>query len=109
MARPNSSNMTTQPPLTNPKAPENSESQKPSTEGTLGNNPPPLENDPVYTSTPWPEAVKMPGNLFELRKHWLIPPTNNTVTATNSKPPIKMEPEAQEQLTPSPAAPPKAE
>ena len=39
MARPNSSNATGQPPLANPKAPENPEGQKPSTEGNQGNNP----------------------------------------------------------------------
>ena len=58
----------------------------------------------------WPEAGKMSGNLFELRKEWPIPPTNSsTVTATSSKPPIKIEPLAQEQPTPSAAVPPKAE
>ena len=39
VARPDSSNATAQPPITNPKAPENSEGQKPSTEGTPGNSP----------------------------------------------------------------------
>ena len=94
VARPDSSNVTMQPPLTNPKAPVNSESQRPSTGCTPRNNPPPLENTPVCASTPWPEAGKMSGNLFELRKDWLIPPTNNTVNATNSKLPIKIEPQA---------------
>ena len=51
----------------------------------------------------------MSRNFFELRKDWLIPPTNNTVTATNSKLPIKIEPQEQEQPTPSATAPPKAE
>ena len=51
----------------------------------------------------------MTGNLFKMRKDWLIPPTTNTVTATSSKTPIKIEPQAQEQLTPSAAPPPKAE
>ena len=65
------------------------ENQKPSQEGTPENNPPPLENIPVHTSTPWPEAGKMSGNLFELRKDWPIPPNNNntTATATTPKPP----------------------
>ena len=108
VARPNSSNVTAQPPLTNPKAPVNSEGQKPSPEGTPENNPT-SKNIPVHTSTPWPEAGKMSGNLFELRKDWPAPPTNNTVTATSSKPPINIEPQAQEQPTPSAAAPPKAE
>ena len=35
----------------------------------------------------------------ELRKDWLIPPTNNTITATNSKLPINIEPQEQEQPT----------
>ena len=65
VARPNSSNVTAQSPLTNPKAPQNPEGQKPSTEGTPGNNPPPLENDPVHTCTPWPEARKISGNLLD--------------------------------------------
>ena len=78
-------------------------------EGTSENNPPLLENIPVHAGTPWPEAGKMSGNLFELRKDWPIPPTNNTVTATSSKPPIKIEPQAQEQATPSAAALPKVE
>ena len=109
LVRPNSSNATAQPPLTNPKAPVNSEDQKLSPEGTPENNALPIENIPVCTSTPWPEVEKMSGNLFELRKDWSMPPTNNTVTATSSKPPIKIEPQAQEQLNPSKAAPPKAE
>ena len=40
VASPDSSNATAQPPLTNPKAPENSDSQKPSTQGTPANNTP---------------------------------------------------------------------
>ena len=51
----------------------------------------------------------MSGNLLEMRKDWPIPPTNNTVTATSSKPPIKIELQAQKQPTPSAAAPLKAE
>ena len=39
VARPNSSNANMQPPLTKPKAPVNSEGQKPSTEGTPENDP----------------------------------------------------------------------
>ena len=42
----------------------------------------------------------MSGNLFELRKDWLIPPTKNTTTATTSKPAIKIKPWAQEQPIP---------
>ena len=76
----------------------NSEGQKPS---TSKNKPPPLENAPFHASTPWPKA----GNLFELWKDWPIPPTKNTVTATNPKPPIKIVPLEQDQLTPSAIAP----
>ena len=107
VARSNPSNATVQPPQTNPEAPVNSEGQKPSPEGTSENNPPPLENAPVHASTPWPEAGKVSGNLFQLRKDWLIPPTNNTITATNSKLPIKIEPQEKEQPTLSATAPQK--
>ena len=109
VARPNSSNVTAQPLLTNPKTQVNSEGQKSSTEGTPENNPPPLENTLVHASTPWAEAEKMSGNLYELRKDWLIPPTNNTVTDANSKPHIKIEPQAKEQPPPCAAAPQKVE
>ena len=51
----------------------------------------------------------MSGNLFELRKDWLIPSTNNTTTTTTSKKTIKIEPQAQEQCPPSAAAPQKEE
>ena len=85
-----------QPPQTNAKAPVNSESQKPS---TSENNPQPLENAPVCASTPWPGAGKISGNLFELRKDWPIPPTNNTMT--NPKPPVKIEPHDPDQQNPS--------
>ena len=101
-ARPDPSNATAQPPQTNAKAPVSSESQKPS---TSENNPPPLEKTPVHASTPWPEAGKMSGNLFELKKDWPILPTNNTVTATNPKPHIKTEPQEQNQPTSSTTAP----
>ena len=86
MARPDPNNVTVQPPQTNAKAPANSENQKPS---TSENNSPPLENAPVHASTPWPEAGKMSGNLVELRKDWPVPTTNNTMTATSPKLPIK--------------------
>ena len=103
MARPNSksSNVTMQPPQTAPNAPTNSEDQKPSLEGISENISPPLKNITVHNDMPWPEAGKMLGNLFELRKDWPIPPTNNTITASTSKPPIKIEFQAQEQPTPS--------
>ena len=109
VARPISSNVTVQPSLTNPKTPVNPEGQKPTSEGTPENSPSPLENTPVCASTPWSESERMSGNLFELRKDWPIPPTNNSVNATNSIPPIEIEPRPQEQPTPSPAPPPKAE
>ena len=93
VARPNPSNATVPLPQTNPKAPVNSEGQRPLPESTPENNLPPLENVPVYTSIPWPEAGKMSGNLFELQEDWPIPPTNNSFTSTNSKLPIKIEPQ----------------
>ena len=100
VAKPNSSNATAQPPLTAPNAPTNIEGKKPSWEGISENNPPPLNNIPVCTGTPWPKAGKTSGNLFELRKDWPIPPTNNTATVTISKPSIKIEPQAQEHQPP---------
>ena len=109
MAKASPSNAIAPPPRANPKTLINSEGHKPSSEGTPENNTPPLENAPVYTSTPEPKAGIMSGNLFELRKDWLIPPTNNTSTAMNSKLPIKVEPQEQEQPTPRPTAPPKAD
>ena len=92
VARPDSGNATMQPPLTAPNAPTNSEGQNPSQEGTSESNTPPLKNMPVHIGTPWPKAGKMSGNLFELRKDWPIPHTNNNTTATISKLPIKIEP-----------------
>ena len=102
VARPDPSNATVQPPQTNVKTPVNSVNQKHSTSEI---NPPPLENTPVHASSHWPEAEKMSGNLFELRKDWPIPPPNNTVTATNPKPPIKIEPQKPNQQTSSTTAP----
>ena len=89
ITRPDSNNMTMQPSLTSPKAPVTSEAfaRRYSRE-----HPPSLDNIPVCASTPWSEAGKMSVNLFELRKDWLIPPTNNTANAASSKPPIKIEP-----------------
>ena len=77
----------------------NPENQKPP---TSGNNPPLLEDTPVCVSTPWPEAGKMSGNIFELRRDWPIPPATNTNTntanATNYNPPvIKVDPQGPEQ------------
>ena len=104
VARPDPSSVTAQPPQTNAKAPVISESQKPSTSEkpliiTIRKCP------SLHDSTPWPEAGKMSGNLFELRKDWPIPPTNNTMTTTNPKLPIKIEPQEQGQPTPSTTAP----
>ena len=98
VARPDPGNATMQPPETSTKLPTNSGNQKPP---TSENNPPPLENTPVPASTPWPEAGKMSGNLFELKKDWLIPPTNNTMTDTNPKPPINIEPQEQTSKPPT--------
>ena len=91
-----------QPPQTNAKALVNSERQKIS---TSENNHPALENALVHSSSPCPKVRKMSGNLFELRKDRPIPPTNNTVTATNSKLPIKIEPQEPDQPVPSAMAP----
>ena len=101
MEKPKSNNTNVQPCTTVSKAPTNLENQTPSQEGTLKNNPP-LENIPVHVGTPWPEAGKMSGNLFELRKDWSIPPNNNNnATATATPNPHKDRAQAQEQPTPS--------
>ena len=89
--KPESNNTTMQPPATTSKVPTDLESQKPSQEGTSVDNPQPIENFPVNASTPWPEAGKISGNIFELRKDWSIPSNNNNTT-TIPKPPIKIEP-----------------
>ena len=47
----------------------------------------------------------MSGNLFELRKDGPIPSTNNTMTATNPKLPIKLEPQEADQPTLNASAP----
>ena len=71
-------------------------------EETSDSRPPPLENVPVHESTPWPDAGKISGNLFEERKDWLLPPNylNNdnkdTTSVTSPKPPIKEEPKTEE-------------
>ena len=83
---------------------------KTSIEETPDNRPPPLEDAPICKSTPWPEAGKISGNLFEERKDWLLPPnyldTNakGTTSVTSPKPPIKEEPKAEEQPSTSPKA-----
>ena len=54
-------------------------------------------------STPWPNAGKISRNLFEGRKDWLLPPNylnkeNKDMTSiTSPKPPIKEEPNMEEQ------------
>ena len=109
-ARPKSktSNTTTLPPVvTTSNAPTNSESQKSSQEGTSESNPLPLKNIPTHADTPWPKAGKMSGHIFKLRKDCPIPPTPTTITT--SKPPIKLEPQTGEQVTPGATAAPKAE
>ena len=78
-------------------------------EGTPGSRPLPLEDDLICTGTPWPEAGKMSGNLFETRKDWLLPPnyiddTKSTANITSPNPPIKMEPKTEGQLSTSPKA-----
>ena len=73
-ATPMISNMTTQP----PSAPMNMEKENPPQEGTSESHPPQLKNIPTCADTPWPRAGKMSGNLFELRKDWLIPPTSTS-------------------------------
>ena len=88
-----------QPPQQN--APVNLESQQPL---TAKNNPPFLEDAPVHVGTPWPEAVKISGNLFEIRKDCPIPPTtkNATITTTNPKQPaINVEPQDPDQSNPN--------
>ena len=60
---------------------------------TPENYPPPLEDSPAHGSTPWPEAGRMSGNLFEIRKDWPIPSTSDTVNATIPKHLIKIEPQ----------------
>ena len=93
----------------NIQSPNQSRKSKIFTRRYFREQPPPLENISVHGSTPWPKAGKMSGNLFKLRKDWSIPPTNNTTTATIPKPPIKIEPQAQEQPTISSTVAPKAE
>ena len=89
--KPNSNEATVQPPMTVSKAPTDLKYQTPSQEGTPENRPPPLEDAPICTGTPWPKAGKMLGNLFETRKDWLIPPNYNngnnmnTAIVTSSK------------------------
>ena len=81
--KPNSNGAIAKPPATVSKAPTDLENQKPS-QGTPEYNPPPLEDAPIHTGTPWPKAGKMLGNLFETGKDWLIPPNYNSDNNMNT-------------------------
>ena len=74
---PKPSNMTMQVPKTIPITMMNLEKGKiqgnPPQGGSLADNPPPVEDIPTQTGTPWPRAGAASGNLFELRKDWSIP------------------------------------
>ena len=93
------------PPTTISKASTNI---KPQVQEGTDNRPLPLEDAPVCESTPWPNAGKISGNLFEERKGWLLPPNylnndNKDMTSiTSPKPPIKEEPKIKEQSFTSP-------
>ena len=102
VARPDPNNATAQPPQTNAKVLVNSKIRSLQHQKTT---PLPLENAPVHASTPCPEAGQMSGSLFKLRIDWPIPPTSNTMTATNPKLPIKIEPQEPDQPTPSTIVP----
>ena len=109
-AKPRSNEVTVQPPMTVSKGPTDLKNQTPSQEGTPENRPPPLEGAPICTGTLWPKAGKMSGNLFKIRKDWLIPPNYNndsnmnTAITTSSKSPIKIETKPRGQPTNSPMA-----
>ena len=70
-AKPNSNGATARPPATISKAPTDFKIQAPSQEGTPESRPLPLEDAPIHAGTPWPNAGKMSGNLFETRKDWI--------------------------------------
>ena len=61
-----------QPPVTISKAQTDIKIQ--TQEETSESRLPPLEDAPICTGTPWPDAGKMLENLFEARKDWLLPP-----------------------------------
>ena len=109
-AKPNSDEVTMQPPTTVSKAPTNLKNQTPSQEGTPENKPLPLVDASFHAGTLWPKAGKMLGNLFKIRKDWLIPPNYNnnnnmnTAIATSSESPIKIAPKPEEQTTTNPIA-----
>ena len=109
--KPNPNEVTMQPPTTVSKAPTKLVYQTPSQEGTPENKPPPLEDAPIQAGTPWPKAGKMSGNLFKIRRDWLIPPNYsnnnnnmNTAIATSSESHIKIEPKPEGQTTTNPLA-----
>ena len=102
VARPNPGNTTAQ--LSQESIPVNPESQQPPNSES---NPPPLEDAPAHTGTPWPGAGKMSGNLFEIRKDWPVPPSINTSTNITTKPnppTISAEPQDPNQSKPSSTA-----
>ena len=105
VARPDSSNATVQPPLTALNAPTNSEGQKPSQKVLQRATP----HHSKTSSSCWHPMAQSREDVREplqVGKDWPIPPTNNTATATISKSPINIEPQAQEQPNPSTTAPP---
>ena len=93
------------PPMTISKTSTNDRPQV--QEETSDSRPPSLENVPVCENTPWPNAGKISGNLFEERKDWLLPPnylnTDNkdTTSVTSPKPPIKEKPKTEENSLPA--------
>ena len=89
-----------QPPQTNAKAPVNSKSQNLQHWRATSS----IRKSPVCDSTPWPEAGKMSSNLFEQRKDWPIPLTNNIMTTMIPKLPLKIEPQEQNQPAPTATA-----
>ena len=94
-AEPNSDKVTTY--LPNTKALINTESQK-TLKPTPESGPPPLEDAPVCTGTPWTKAGKMLGNLFEARKYCLLSPNYIDDNTKSTKPPIiKVEPKPEGQ------------
>ena len=108
VARPKSktNNITAQPPVTTPNAPTNSDSQKP-LQGTSESNPHHSKTSQLALAPHGQKTGKMTGNVFELGKEWLSPPTPTTITI--SKPPINVESQTQGQVNPSATAAPKAE
>ena len=67
------------------KAPINTKNQETQAQ-TSQNNSLPLEDAPIHSGNLWPEAGRMSGNLFEIRKDWLTPPNNMPMTKTVTQP-----------------------